>query len=1720
MKTNLFLLKTVALLFLALSSNILVAQITQKFTYTGSNQTFTVPAGVTSLTVKMWGAGGAGSFTGGSGGSGAFVKGTLTVTPGLTYYIIVGGPGQYSGTTSSAGGFGGGGSSGGKNGGSGGGFSGIFSSSALTQSNAVVIAGGGGGAGYFSSITYGGGGGATTGSSGGNKSGSFLGGSGGTVTTGGVGGAVGNTSNSTVGENGIALTGGKGGTTPPRAYNGGGGGGGYYGGGGGYSSDNTANYSSGGGGGSSFLGTLSTPTNIAGTTNTTGNATQAPGNTETEYTSGIGNGGNNATSTAGGNGLVVISYSIPCPTFAATISIGGATTTPGSTYPSLTTAIADLSRCGISQATTLLLNASYNSSVETFPIVIPSITGASATNTVTIKPSGSSQTISGSNTTAIIKLTGADYIILDGSNSTGGTTKNLSINNTSASSSSVIWIASTTTDGATNNTIKNCIISGNSGTATVADIVVGGSTMGYPAEVSNNTITITNNTLSKAQNGIYALGNAGTPDQNWMISGNIIGSTIAAEKGYRGIAVQNATSFSILRNTISGVLTNTSSTSSGILVGAAVTNGVVSGNKISDVKNTNTSGYGSNGIYLNSTSLTANITVFNNMIWDVASYGYNAGSLVGDNGYGIIVTTGAGFKIYFNSINLNTNQQRGNTAALNIAAGVTASGAIDLRNNIFANNQTLNTRYAIYSAAPKSVYNLIDYNDYFSTGDVGYLGGGQATLQDFQTSTGQDMNSVSYNPPFVSAADLHITPNGCNPLESGATPIPGITADIDGGARSAASPDIGADEFIDTAPLKITSVTDGTSCGPASVILSAAGQAGTTQYMWYDAPSGGNLLDTNTGSFSTPFISATTTYYVAASSASCTGISRRAVTAYIKPVPNTIAIAPTVSPGGATGCDLNYVKLDITGLPPAVAFQENLNPPQHSWTKYGPVIMDVFQGIDVGGSNTANAGGVAPEWAFYNNGTDQTLTDEWSLYPDTGTIGDELPISLNGYSAAVLSFKSRFVSRAGAGAVRNIYVDLSKDKVNWTAIWSNENIANDITVNQNPNIDLSSYLGSVIYLRFRYAGDSRGLQYWYIDDILLDSTIPPVAWSPVTGLFTDVNLTLPYVAGSNAVTLYAAPDTVQTYTATTAITTCQKNAASASIVRTKKVFTGLSATPTLWNVADNWSTKQVPTADKCVYIPAGQNTVVDILTAVAKKVTVENGGTLRINANQALTLQDELINNNSGLDAADKVVIASDGNLIQINPTAPNAGSINAEREVTDMDNESATQMDYVYWSSPVLGQKTKNSLGLFDGFSPGTPNNRFFRYNEPDDRFYETGDLTFVPGKGYAVQAETSQGFPPNAAGYSKTYHFRGTPNNGDISFNINRSPDAGIVQHGFNLIGNPYPSNIDFNVLYANNSALIYKTVYFWSNNTYTPSQQGNGYAGNNYAVYTGTGGNPPTGGSYASAPNGIIKVGQGVIIQKKVVGGSASLVFKNSYGTGQDLRVSTSGTFYQKTGDEKDRFWLQLISPEGTANNQLIGYIEGATDSFEQDYDAEILGMSSDLFYSEVEDKKVLIQGKGDFVRTDRVKLGADFFKNGLYTIALDHAEGLFAAGQNIYLKDIQSGIVTNLSEGPYVFSAEAGVSDGRFEIIYEPETVLATSGVSTEDLIIYRESGDFVAQAKTVKIKKVEVYDLGGRLIYSHAANDLRVVIPAEKLPNNVYILRVTQNERVTNKKILK
>ncbi|MFJ3382170.1 Ig-like domain-containing protein [Curtobacterium sp. NPDC090217] len=222
-----------------------------QYTFSGGDQTFTVPTGVTAITASVSGAGGGRSSNNENlGGVGGLAAGTFAVTGGDDLVLTVGGVGAAG--PGGAGVYGGGGAGGNGSrgsGGAGGGLSAIWSGASFASAPVLVAGGGGGASGAGGSVNSGGTGGGTVGADGASVS-DNRGGRGGTQTAGGAAGFSGATT-------GAQYAGGAGADGTDA---GGGGGAGWFGGGGGGAQPAISgnNNDGGGGGGSGYLGTTVT----------------------------------------------------------------------------------------------------------------------------------------------------------------------------------------------------------------------------------------------------------------------------------------------------------------------------------------------------------------------------------------------------------------------------------------------------------------------------------------------------------------------------------------------------------------------------------------------------------------------------------------------------------------------------------------------------------------------------------------------------------------------------------------------------------------------------------------------------------------------------------------------------------------------------------------------------------------------------------------------------------------------------------------------------------------------------------------------------------------------------------------------------------------------------------------------------------------------------------------------------------------------------------------------------------------------------------------------------------------------------------------------------------------------------------------------------------------------------------------------------------------------
>ena len=436
--------------------------------------------------------------------------------------------------------------------------------------------------------------------------------------------------------------------------------------------------------------------------------------------------------------------------------------------------------------------------------------------TLTIIPSGA-RTVSGVRPYgALIALNGADRVTIDGLNNGGNS---LTITNRSTVGPTAIALVSLGMGlGATNDTIRNCSISTRVATSAGWGISVGGSSPGTPG-ADNDFVTLQNNTITIATNGIYANGKASVSVRgldNLTITGNTI--TTNTTLATYGIEVGNALNSTVSGNTVS-VTTSASIQPVAISLGTGFVSSTVNGNKVVSSLATATGGYGGRGITVGTGTTTSALTISNNVVYGVT--GSNNTSFANSSSMGIAIgvigssttltTVTGGVNLYYNSVNMAGTYSHAAaclTTALYIGSAVTA---LDLRDDVFVNSLfntnasgSTSKNYSIYSAAANTAYTTINYNDYFVSGAqgvLGYLTSDRTDLAGIQAGFGQNPNSIAVDPVFASAANLQ--PQAGSTLVAAGTPVSVLT-DMTGVIRSPTAPTIGAYEFPYAADLAVT----------------------------------------------------------------------------------------------------------------------------------------------------------------------------------------------------------------------------------------------------------------------------------------------------------------------------------------------------------------------------------------------------------------------------------------------------------------------------------------------------------------------------------------------------------------------------------------------------------------------------------------------------------------------------------------------------------------------------------------------------------------------------------------------------------------------------------------------------------------------------------------------------------------------------------------------------
>jgi hypothetical protein len=375
------------------------------------------------------------------------------------------------------------------------------------------------------------------------------------------------------------------------------------------------------------------------------------------------------------------------------------------------------------------------------------------------------------------------------------------------------------------------------------------------------------------------------------------------------------------------------------------------------------------------------------------------------------------------------------------------------------------------------------------------------------------------------------------------------------------------------------------------------------------------------------------------------------------------------------------------------------------------------------------------------------------------------------------------------------------------------------------------------------------------------------------------------------------------------------------------------------------------------------------------------------------------------------------------------------------------------------------------------------FTYNEPTsswNSFIEDETTPLVQMKGYAAWTSSINSWQYLDPVGDTTVSYDGVLNTGAISTSLTKGGN------GYNFVGNPYPSAVDWESAGWTKTNLASNTCYFWVN---TPPT---------YASYTvGSGG--------ANGGTRFIPAAQGFFVQSSAVG---------TLGVTNDVRTHSTQDFYKSEENMLNR--LSMTVSNGETNDETVIYFnENATAQLDYDYDAmKLMAPASPQAYTMMGTEKMAINTFNNSTETPAVTLGVNIPVAGDYTITASNIES-FDASTPIFLEDVLTGQKINLRElNSYSFNSGEGTSE-RFVVHFAEYQGIGdgqASGINSIYAVDHTIYVDFSAVKGEIAIFNI----LGQETSRISAVNGLnKLTVPQG---NAVYIVKVISDNTTVTKKV--
>ncbi len=567
----------------------------------------------------------------------------------------------------------------------------------------------------------------------------------------------------------------------------------------------------------------------------------------------------------------------------------------------------------------------------------------------------------------------------------------------------------------------------------------------------------------------------------------------------------------------------------------------------------------------------------------------------------------------------------------------------------------------------------------------------------------------------------------------------------------------------------------------------------------------------------------------------------------------------------------------------------------------------------------------------------------------------------------------------------------------------------------------------------------------------------------------------------------------------------------------------------------------------------------NLLCILLLSVSLVSTAQLYVNGNSYIYNKGRLmyVKGKIELNGTSNLYLRNDGQLLQgTSGVSANKGT----GKLSVFQEGTVNNFFYNYWCSPVGNastasgnenfgitmlnvpiSKTVSNPATMDGGLDGTCDTgtlsiasywiwKFLSSSSYSQWFHAGDNSNISAGQGFTMKGTSGYDLTDigetavNNFGSAQRYDFRGKPNDGIITVNV----DA----NSFTLTGNPYPSALHVNAFLLDeaNSACD-GVAYYWEQDksvnshvlaeyqggygTYSPvSVESNGiYVPATYNTYNVDGTLNTTGASSElSIERKYAPIGQGFMVKGVFPG---NLTLKNEYRVYK--KEGDYSQFHRQlnnsTTDTQEVIGIPQIHINTIMNNQYtsqiaLALVPTATDGLDVGIDAKSpvdSNVPNDVYFF-LDNDRFVIQGVA-FDIDKRIAVGIKSTDNATFKFDASQVMDI-EESQAIYLYDSQDDSYHEIRNNTYEVVLPTGIYNDRFEITFKDNALAVTNEIIASDLIIFQNNSSqmlTISNPNLIELNSVDLYDLSGKRIFSkqHLDSQANYQFSTSGLSNLIY-----------------